>query len=90
MRKLFAKGGNVLIDEFFPGVKAGKVVVLDDADFKGESAEVTGGWQTRRASSDIEVSVITTLVVYRKGFGKITKTLFCLNLDTLRVQCKRR
>jgi len=32
---------HVLIDEFFSGVKSGKVVVLDDADFKGESAEVT-------------------------------------------------
>ena len=32
---------HILIDEFFSGVKSGKVVVLDDADFKGESAEVT-------------------------------------------------
>ncbi len=30
-----------LLDEFFSGVKAGKVVVLDGQDFKGESAEVT-------------------------------------------------
>jgi len=35
------KRQHVLIDEFFSGVKAGKVVVLDDAGFKGESAEVT-------------------------------------------------
>lgn len=35
------KKQHVLIDEFFSGVKSGKVVVLDDADFKGESAEVT-------------------------------------------------
>ena len=35
------KKQHVLIDEFFSGVKFGKVVVLDDADFKGESAEVT-------------------------------------------------
>ena len=30
-----------LLDEFFSGVKSGKVVVLDNASFKGESAEVT-------------------------------------------------
>ena len=30
----------ILLDEFFSGVKSGKVVVLDDASFKGESAEV--------------------------------------------------
>ena len=35
------KKQHVLIDEFFSGVKSGKVVVLDDADFTGESAEVT-------------------------------------------------
>jgi len=35
------KKQHVLIDEFFSGVKSGKVVVLDDVDFKGDSAEVT-------------------------------------------------
>src|SRR5215216_2364997 len=30
-----------LLDEFFSGVKSGKVVVLDGSGFKGESAEVT-------------------------------------------------
>ncbi len=35
------KKQHILIDEFFSGVKSGKVVILDDADFKGESAEVT-------------------------------------------------
>lgn len=35
------KRQHALIDEFFSGVKAKKVVVLDNADFKGESAEVT-------------------------------------------------
>jgi len=30
-----------LLDEFFSGVKSGQVVVLDSADFKGESAQVT-------------------------------------------------
>jgi F-type H+-transporting ATPase subunit b len=32
---------HALIDEFFSGVKSGKVVVLDDASFSGDSAEVT-------------------------------------------------
>jgi len=35
------KRQHALINEFFSGVKSGKVVVLDDADFKGDSAEVT-------------------------------------------------
>ena len=30
-----------LLDEFFSGVKSGKIVVLDNAQFKGASAEVT-------------------------------------------------
>ena len=35
------KKQHALLDEFFSGVKSGKVVVLDDAGFKGEAAEVT-------------------------------------------------
>jgi F-type H+-transporting ATPase subunit b len=35
------KRQHALLEEFFSGVKAGKVVVLDDKSFKGESAEVT-------------------------------------------------
>lgn len=35
------KRQHALLGEFFSGVKSGKLVVLDDADFKGESAEVT-------------------------------------------------
>ncbi len=35
------KRQRLLLDEFFSGVKSGKVVVLDNADFKGESAQVT-------------------------------------------------
>ena len=35
------KKQHALLDEFFSGVKSGKVVVLDDAGFKGDSAEVT-------------------------------------------------
>ncbi len=35
------KRQHALLNEFFTGVKSGKVVVLDDATFKGEAAEVT-------------------------------------------------
>jgi F-type H+-transporting ATPase subunit b len=35
------KKQHALIDEFFSGVKSGKVVVLNDAGFKGDAAEVT-------------------------------------------------
>jgi F-type H+-transporting ATPase subunit b len=35
------KRQHALLGEFFSGVKSGKLIVLDDVDFKGESAEVT-------------------------------------------------
>jgi F-type H+-transporting ATPase subunit b len=35
------KRQHTLLDEFFSGVRSGKVVVLDDVSFKGESAQVT-------------------------------------------------
>ncbi|MEW6403104.1 MAG: F0F1 ATP synthase subunit B [Chloroflexota bacterium] len=35
------KKQHALLDEFFSGVKSGKVVVLDGAGFKGDTAEVT-------------------------------------------------
>ncbi len=35
------KRQHALVDEFFSGVKSGKVVVLEGAELKGESAEVT-------------------------------------------------
>jgi F-type H+-transporting ATPase subunit b len=35
------KRQRALLDEFFSGVKSGKVVVLESASFKGEAAEVT-------------------------------------------------
>jgi F-type H+-transporting ATPase subunit b len=46
------KKQHVLIDEFFSGVKSGKVVVLDDADFKGESAEVTSALPLNDSEQD--------------------------------------
>ena len=35
------KKQRALLDEFFSGVKSGKVIVLDGANFQGESAQVT-------------------------------------------------
>jgi F-type H+-transporting ATPase subunit b len=35
------KRQHVLIDEFFAGTKSGRVVLLDEATFRGQSAEVT-------------------------------------------------
>jgi F-type H+-transporting ATPase subunit b len=35
------KRQRALLEDFFSGIKSGKIVVLDDATFKGESAEVT-------------------------------------------------
>lgn len=35
------KKQHILIDEFFSGVKSGKVVILDDVHFKGDLAEIT-------------------------------------------------
>ena len=46
------KKQHVLIDEFFSGVKSGKVVVLDDANFKGESAEVTSALPLNESEQD--------------------------------------
>ena len=43
-----------LLNEFFSGVKSGKVVVLADADFKGDFAEVTSALPL---SADEEASV---------------------------------
>src|SRR5919108_1622165 len=35
------KRQRALLDEFFSGVKSGKLVLLDSSDFKGDSAQVT-------------------------------------------------
>lgn len=41
-----------LLDEFFSGVKSGKLVVLGDADFKGESAQVTSALPLSKDEED--------------------------------------
>jgi len=46
------KRQHVLLDEFFSGIKSGKLVVLDDADFKGESAEVISALPLNPAEQD--------------------------------------
>lgn len=46
------KKQHALLDEFFSGVKSGKVVVLDDASFKGDSAEVTSALALTDAEKD--------------------------------------
>ena len=46
------KKQRALLDEFFSGVKSGKVVVLDDAGFKGESAEVTSALPLSREEEE--------------------------------------
>ncbi|MEP7137492.1 MAG: F0F1 ATP synthase subunit B [Chloroflexota bacterium] len=48
------KKQRALLDEFFSGVKSGKVVVLDGDDFKGDTAEVTSALPL---SKDEETSV---------------------------------
>ncbi|NOT05336.1 MAG: F0F1 ATP synthase subunit B [Anaerolineales bacterium] len=64
------KKQHALIDEFFSGVKAGKVVVLEGADFKGESAEVTSALplsssEQESAKKDILSKVGAQAVTFR-------------------------
>jgi F-type H+-transporting ATPase subunit b len=54
------KRQHALLDEFFSGIKSGKVVVLDDADFKGESAEVISALPLSSAEQDtVKKSVLS-------------------------------
>ncbi len=57
-----------LINEFFSGVKSGKVVVLEDADIKGESAIVTSALPL----TPEEEAVIKQEVLARAGAQAIT------------------
>lgn len=47
------KRQHTLIEEFFSGVKSGKVVVLEDASFSGASAEVTSALPLTTAEQDV-------------------------------------
>ncbi len=46
------KKQRALLDEFFSGVKSGKVVVLDNAGFRGETAEVTSALPLNQNEQD--------------------------------------
>ncbi|OQX65560.1 MAG: ATP synthase F0 subunit B [Anaerolinea sp. 4484_236] len=46
------KRQHALLNDFFAGVKSGKVVVLDGADFKGDAAEVTSALPLTDAEQD--------------------------------------
>lgn len=56
------KRQHALIDEFFSGLKAGKVVVLEDADLKGASAEITSALPLSDAEKDAVRKEITSKV----------------------------
>lgn len=56
------KRQHVLIDEFFSGIKAGKVVVLEDADLKGAMAEITSALPLSEAEKDSVRQEITSKV----------------------------
>ncbi len=46
------KKQRALIDDFFSGVKSGKVIVLEGANFKGEAAEVTSALPLNGSEQD--------------------------------------
>jgi F-type H+-transporting ATPase subunit b len=50
---LYEKRQHALLDEFFSGVKAGKVVVLQDMDVSGGSTDVTSALPLTDAEKDI-------------------------------------
>jgi F-type H+-transporting ATPase subunit b len=56
------KRQHALIDEFFSGVKGGRLVMLEDADFKGESAEVTSALPLDAGEQDVVRRNILTKV----------------------------
>lgn len=70
------KKQRALLDEFFAGVKSGKVVVLDDASFKGDSAEVTSALPL----TDDEKATVTKDLESRAGAKQIN---FRVNPDIL-------
>ncbi len=62
------KRQRALVDEFFSGIKAGKVVVLDEADFKGASAEVISALPL----TDEEQNIVKQEVLTRIGAQAVT------------------
>jgi F-type H+-transporting ATPase subunit b len=62
------KRQRALLDEFFSGVKSGKVVVMDDANLKGKSAEVTSALPL----TDQEQTAVKNDVLARVGAQAVT------------------
>ena len=62
------KRQRALLDEFFSGVKSGKVVVMDDAKFKGESAEITSALPL----TDQEQATVKNDVLAKVGAQAVT------------------
>ncbi len=61
-QSLDEKRQHALIDEFFSGVQAGRVVVLDDSSFAGESAEVTSALPLSTAEQEAVKKQLLTKV----------------------------
>jgi F-type H+-transporting ATPase subunit b len=62
------KRQRALLDEFFSGIKSGKVVVMDDATLKGESAEVTSALPL----TDQEQAAVKNDVLAKVGAQAVT------------------
>jgi F-type H+-transporting ATPase subunit b len=62
------KRQRALLDEFFSGIKSGKVVVMDDANFKGESAEITSALPL----TDQEQAAVKNDVLAKVGAQAVT------------------
>jgi F-type H+-transporting ATPase subunit b len=62
------KRQHALIDEFFSGVKSGNVQVLEDANFKGDSAEVTSALPLTAA----EQETVKKTVLSKVGAREVT------------------
>ena len=60
---------HALIDEFFSGIKAGKVVVLEDSDLKGESAIVTSALPLTGAEQEaVKTSLLSKATAHAVTF----------------------
>ena len=62
------KRQHALLSDFFAGVKDGKVVVLDSADFKGDAAEVTSALPL----TDAEQATVKKDVLAKAGAQAVT------------------
>jgi len=65
---LDARRQHALIDEFFSGVKSGKLVALTESDFRGDLAEVTSALPLNRE----EEAVVREDILARIGASSVT------------------